>query len=242
MDALEDPIGKVIVKSDIVHNEGQVKQFTIKDYSLYGSDGKYFAVDKKGIITLKTSIPLHYYPHENLYNFQLSMFYTVILLNNTKTSGFFISSVKVKAIGMTIYDIYPTLILKCFSFLLGPVKFDNTTYRITVPLSVQVYDVVYNFMKHIMFNESAFKSVNIKFGVTSSYFSINASSGDLYMRRALRPATFSFKVNIQYDVTLKNGAVFSSYEDKSARVVVVGKIMVYIPESCVYIVLLLWHM
>ena len=101
MATLEDPIGRVIVESDLVYNESRVKQFSTKDYSLYGSDGNYFAVDKKGIITLKTLLP-----YRRLYVFQISMLYTITLLDNTQTSGFFSSDVQVQAVGMIIYNVY----------------------------------------------------------------------------------------------------------------------------------------
>ena len=122
MATLEDPVGKVIVESELVYNDSKVKEFITKDYNLYRSDGNYFAVDKKGVITLKT--PLCY---RRLYIFQLSMLYTVTLLDNTTTSGFLTADIQVQAIGMTIHDVYPTLVVKCFSFLSGPVHFDNTS-------------------------------------------------------------------------------------------------------------------
>ena len=76
-----------------------------------------------------------------------------------------------------------------------------------------------------MYNKSAFRSVYIEFDyVYSSYFSIDASSGDLYVRRALYPGRFSVRVEIEYDVTLKNGTVFSDDEYVYATVYAIGKI------------------
>ena len=83
-------------------------------------------------------------------------------------------------------------------------------------------------MKHIVYNESAFRSVNIKFDrIYHNYFSIKVSSGDLYVRRALIPGRYFVRVEIEYDVTLKNGTVFSDDEYVDAIVVAIGKIVVY---------------
>ena len=110
------------------------------------------------------------------------------------------------------------------AILLGPVHFDNTSYRIVTNTSIQVYETVYNFRKHVVFNTSAFRSVYFEFDyVYSSYFAIDATSGELYLRRALYPGTFSVRIEIEYDVTLKNGTVFSDDDYVYATVVAVGK-------------------
>jgi len=93
---LEDPIGKVIVETKLVYNESLVKSFTTKDYSLYRSDGRYFNVDKNGIVTLK-----RFLPNRRLYNFQISLLYTVSLVDKTTTSGFLTADVRIQAVGMT---------------------------------------------------------------------------------------------------------------------------------------------
>ena len=47
------------------------------------------------------------------------------------------------------------------------------------------------------------------------------------MRRALIPGRYFVRVEIEYDVTLKNGTVFSDDEYVDAIVVAIGKIVVY---------------
>jgi len=115
------------------------------------------------------------------------------------------------------------LIVKFYQFL-GPVYFDNTTYRIKVPVNNQLYEQVYNFGKHVKYNKTAFPNVYVEFDyVYSSYFYIEASTGILYLRRKLYPGTFSVRVEIEYDVTLKNGTVFSDDDYVYATVVALGK-------------------
>ena len=94
MATLEDPIGKVIVKPELIYNETGLVAFNTKDYSLYRSDSRYFSVDKNGTVTLKTMLP-----YRRLYIFQLSMLYTVALEMNETNSGFLTSDVRVQAIG-----------------------------------------------------------------------------------------------------------------------------------------------
>ena len=108
--------------------------------------------------------------------------------------------------------------------MLGPVYFDNSTYIITVPISLQPNDEVYDFSQHIVFNRSAFRSVYFEFDyVYSSYFTMEASTGVLYVRRALYPTTFSVRIEIEYDVTLKNGTIVSDDEYVYARITAVGE-------------------
>ena len=86
---------------------------------------------------------------------------------------------------------------------------------------------MYNFKQHVVYNESAFRNVYFEFDyVYSSYFAIDASSGDLYVQRALYPGTFSVRIEIEYDVTLKNGTVFSDDEYVYTTVVAIGEITV----------------
>ena len=109
-------------------------------------------------------------------------------------------------------------------FLLGPVHFDNTTYRIIVPTNTKAYEGVYNFRKHVMFNRTAFRNVYVEFDyVYSSYFGIDATSGELYLRRTLYPRIYSVRIEIEYDVTLKNGTVVSDDDYVYATVVAIGK-------------------
>ena len=76
---------------------------------------------------------------------------------------------------------------------------------------------------------SAFRSVYFEFDyLYSSYFAIDATSGDFYVRRPLFPGTFTVRIDIEYDVTLKNGTVFSDDDYVYVTVIVVGKIMVYL--------------
>ena len=106
----------------------------------------------------------------------------------------------------------------------GPVHFDNTTYALTVPTSLQPNDPVYDFGQHIVVNRSAFGSVYVEFDyMYSSYFTMEASTGVLYVRRALYPSTFSVRIEVEYDVTLKNGTVVSDYEFVYARITAVGE-------------------
>ena len=106
----------------------------------------------------------------------------------------------------------------------GPVQFDNSTYALTVPTSLQPNDQVYDFSQHIVFTRSAFRSVYFEFNyVYSSYFIMEASTGVLYVRRALYPSTFSVRIEIEYDVTLINGTVVSDNEYVYARITAVGE-------------------
>ena len=197
--------------------------FNTTDYSLYRSDARYFSVDKNGTVRLKAALP-----YRRLYIFQISMLYTVTLEADETTSGYLTADVRVQAIGKIENSIHVILVMcKCsnvLTVLLGPVHFDNTTYRITVPTNTLVYDTVYNFRKHVMFNRTAFRSVYVEFDyVYSSYFAIDATSGDLYLRRTLYPGTFSVRIEIEYDVTLKNGTVVSDDDYVYATVVAVGE-------------------
>ena len=68
---LEDPIGKVVVETELVYNKSLVQNFTTKDYNLYRSDGRYFSVDNNGVVTLRTMLPyrkLHLSNHIVVYN------------------------------------------------------------------------------------------------------------------------------------------------------------------------------
>ena len=72
---------------------------------------------------------------------------------------------------------------------------------------------MYDFSQHIVFNRSAFRSVYFEFNnVNSSYFTMEASTGVLYVSRVLYPSTFSVRIEIEYDVTLQNGTVVSDDE------------------------------
>ena len=76
----------------------------------------------------------------------------------------------------------------------------------------------------MVFNASAFRSVYVEFDyVYSSYFGIDATSGDLYLHRPLYPGTFSVRIEIEYDVTLKNGTIVSDDDYVYATVVAIGK-------------------
>ena len=52
---------------------------------------------------------------------------------------------------------------------------------------------------------------------------MDASSGILYVRRALYATSFSVRIEIEYDVTLKNGTVVSDDEYIYATIVALGK-------------------
>ena len=94
MATLEDPIGKVIVKPELIYDDTGLVAFNTKDYSLHRSDAKYFSVDKDGTVTLKTMLP-----YRRLYIFQISMLYTVTLETNATRYGFLNSDIRVQAIG-----------------------------------------------------------------------------------------------------------------------------------------------
>ena len=96
MATLEDPIGKVVTTTQLQYNRNLVKNFTTKDYNLYRTDGRYFSVDKNGIITLKAALP-----YRRVYLFQVTLLYTVLLTDNTTESAFLTANVRVQAIGMT---------------------------------------------------------------------------------------------------------------------------------------------
>ena len=95
MSTLEDPVGKVVIETQLVYNESLVLNFTTKDYSLYRTDGTYFSVDKNGIITLKRELR-----YRRTYIFQVSLLYTVTLIDNTTESRFLTANCRVQGIGM----------------------------------------------------------------------------------------------------------------------------------------------
>ena len=107
---LEDPIGKVIVKPELVYDKSSGVIFNTTDYSLYRSDSRYFNIDKNGTVTLKTALP-----YRRVYNFQISLLYTVSTSEmNGTTSGFLTSNVQVQAIGKIANNVYAILIMiKC---------------------------------------------------------------------------------------------------------------------------------
>jgi len=106
----------------------------------------------------------------------------------------------------------------------GAVYFDNSTYRVEVTTALEQFDHVYDFNKHIVYNKSYFARVYYEFDyVYSSYFAIEASTGVMYARRTLVPGTFNVRVEIEYDVTLKNGTLFSDDDYVYVTVVAKGK-------------------
>ena len=108
--------------------------------------------------------------------------------------------------------------------LLGPVHFDNTTYRINITTELPVYAEVYDFSKHVVYNKSAYSSVYVEFDyVYSSYFTMEASTGILYVRRKLYPTTYSVRIEIEYDVTLKNGTIIRDDDYVYATIVALGE-------------------
>ena len=106
---LEDPIGKVIVKPELVYDKSSGVIFNTTDYSLYRSDSRYFSVDKNGIVRLKAALP-----YRRLYIFQISMLYTVTLEADEATSGFLTADVRVQAIGKIENSVHVILVMyKC---------------------------------------------------------------------------------------------------------------------------------
>jgi len=104
------------------------------------------------------------------------------------------------------------------------VYFDNSTYRIEVTTAIEQFDHVYDFSKHIVYNASSFSRVYFEFDyVYSSYFAIEASTGILYTRRTLLPNRYTVRVEIEYDVTLLNGTVFSDDDYVYITIIAVGK-------------------
>ena len=95
---LEDPIGKVVVETELVYNKSLVQNFTTIDYNLYRTDGRYFSVDNNGVVTLKTMLP-----YRRLYIFQITLLYTVALVDNTTQSRFLTADARVQAIGMIVF-------------------------------------------------------------------------------------------------------------------------------------------
>ena len=92
---LEDPIGKVVIETQLVYNESLVQNFTTTDYNLYRTDGRYFSVDNKGVVTLEKLLP-----YRRTYIFQVTLLYTVTLIDNTTQSRFLTADARVQAIGM----------------------------------------------------------------------------------------------------------------------------------------------
>ena len=94
----------------------------------------------------------------------------------------------------------------------------------TVPTNLQVYDPVHDFNQYVVVNRSAFKNVYYEFDyVYSSYFSMESSTGVLYLRRELSPGSFSVRIEIEYDVTLKNGTIVSDDDYVYATIIALGK-------------------
>ena len=214
---LEDPIGKVVIETRLVYKKSLVQNFTTPDYNLYRIDGRYFSVDNKGIVTLNKRLP-----YRRLYIFQISLLYTVTLVDNTTQSGYLTANARVQAIGMN--RLFGSCLVLSFYCLAGPVRFDNSTYIITIPINIQPYERVHDFSQHIVVNRSAFRSVYFEFDyVYNYYFTMEASTGILYVRRALYPTTFSVRIEIEYDITLKNGTVVSDDEYVYARITTIGE-------------------
>ena len=93
----EDPIGKIVIQTELVYNKSAVAKFIAKDYSMYRSDSSYFNIDDSGTITLKKTLP-----SRRTYNFQISLFFTATLVNNKSSHGFLYSYAQIKAIGMMV--------------------------------------------------------------------------------------------------------------------------------------------
>ena len=109
--------------------------------------------------------------------------------------------------------------------------FDNSTYRVEVTTALEPYDHVYDFSKHIVYNETSFLRVYYEFDyVYSSYFAIEASTGVLYTRRILIPGTFTVRIEIEYDVTLLNGTIFSDDDYVYVTVAAIGKNFIVFQE------------
>ena len=107
---LEDPIGNVIVKTELVYNKSLGVIFNTRDYSLYRSDSRYFNIDKNGTVTLKAALP-----YQRVYKFQISLLYTVTTSEmNGTMSGFLTSNVQVQVTGKIENSVYAILVMfKC---------------------------------------------------------------------------------------------------------------------------------
>ena len=101
---------------------------------------------------------------------------------------------------------------------------DFSTYPITVSVNLQPTEKVYDFSQHIVYNKSAFQNVYIEFDyVNTPYYSMEASTGVLYTQRALSPGSVAVRIEIEYDVTLKNGTVISDSAYAYAIIVAIGE-------------------
>ena len=118
MATLEDPLGKVVIETQLVYNESLVQNFTTKDYSLYRTDGRYFSVDKNGIVTLAIQLP-----YRRTYIFQISLLYKITLLDNTTQTNFLTTNARVQGIGMNLCHFGSCLILSLYCQVL----FTSTT-------------------------------------------------------------------------------------------------------------------
>ena len=75
-----------------------------------------------------------------------------------------------------------------------------------------------------MYNKSAFQNVYIEFDyVNTPYYSMEASTGVLYTQRALSPGGVAVRIEIEYDVTLKNGTVISDSAYAYAIIAAIGE-------------------
>ena len=52
---------------------------------------------------------------------------------------------------------------------------------------------------------------------------MEASTGVLYVRRVLYPTSFSVRIEVEYDVTLKDGTVVSDDEYVYAQITAIGE-------------------
>jgi len=94
---LEDTLGKIVIKAELLYNSSEVKNFVLKDFGLYRSDSSYFSIDNNGTITLKKKLP-----YNRLYSFQISTLYTVSLVGDAiPVTGFLTAEAQIRAIGMT---------------------------------------------------------------------------------------------------------------------------------------------
>jgi len=115
---LEDTVGKVLVKTEVLYNESIITSFVTKHYNLYRSDSTYFTIDNNGTVTLTKNLP-----SRRQYSFQISFLYTVALKSGGTRSGFLTADCRVQGIGTNccytcvMLLFYPTQVLCILTIL-----------------------------------------------------------------------------------------------------------------------------
>ncbi|XP_065899805.1 uncharacterized protein [Dysidea avara] len=183
--AIEGIRGKELLKVEFNESKRLVKEFVTKDYSINHAY-TYFTIDNSGTVYIKENLP----NKNRRYSFQVTALYTVLLYSGETHTGFAHADVNVQGI--------------------GPLHFDNSTYRIMLLVEQRVNDSVFDFGQHIVISTDDYHDIHYQFPQLhySYYFHIDNTTGKLFISRALPPAkTFSIYISFNYNATLMNGTI-----------------------------------